>query len=265
MIPILVALTDESQFGRLDYALLPDQALMEMLVDGFSETIKERYLDKNGMFLDVCDWGGVVCDDDANVKCVESFYGDGSISLEFIPPKVGAFFMNVAKLSGTFSASTLPEGMEYFEIGDNSFKGTVDFTSLPETMQQLSLYYNFFTGSAELDSLPKALTRLWVQHNEFSGSLNLTKLPPNFEYLDASSNAFSGKFRLENVPKNTHTINASENRFDEVAIVPSNVCDVYLRGSGVTSVVDEDGKTHPEKRVIISQERSNRYGIPNIS
>ena len=250
---IITVLTDDGHLGRLDYASLPDQALMEILVEGFSASAKKRYQDKHGMFLDVCQWERITCDADKNVISIEAHAGSGSISLDFIPPKVKDVYLNIADLSGTFSANALPSDLECLDIGINNFEGTVDFTALPAHMYYLSLCKNKFHGSAVLDSLPRGFLILWMQANSFSGSLNLENLPPNFFYLDASSNAFSGAFRILNVPENLNAIHASGNCFDEVALLPSHVCDVRLGKSGVTSVVDELGKPHPKQDLILAK------------
>ena len=241
----------DPSLGRLDYSLLSDQSLMEMLVGGLSKTVKKLFQDDSEMFLDVCDWDGVQCDNNANVTSVRIDECDGPIALEFIPPRVGVFHMRAGSLSGTLSTSALPKGMEYFAISTNNFGGTVDFTSLPEGMRLLCLQRNKFSGSAALDSLPSALERLYIQQNHFSGSLNLKNLPPNLHYLDASTNAFTGVFRIENLPERLSAISASINIFDEVAVVPSNCTGISLSDSGVTRVVDEEGKEHPAQDEIL--------------
>ena len=53
--------------GRLDYSLLSDQALMEMLIEGFDDETKKKYQDDHGMYLDVCEWPNITCDEDESV------------------------------------------------------------------------------------------------------------------------------------------------------------------------------------------------------
>ena len=248
---IIALLVDNPHLGRFDSNLLSDQSLMEMLVESFSEETKEEYQDTNGIFLDVCQWEGVECDTDQNVISVAGFRCHGPIALDFIPPKVTLFKMMLGGLCGTLSTSTIPKGMIDFYVNSNRFSGTVDFTTLPECMQQLSLQYNEFTGSADFRHLPIALEKLYLQKNMFSGSLHLRGLPPKLYYTNVSSNLFSGVFYIENVPKSLFLLAADDNCFDEVAVVPSNFGKVLLRGSGVTSVVDEFGRAHPEERRIM--------------
>ena len=40
---------------------------MEMLIDGFDDETKKRYQDKHCIYLDVCEWSCVRCDEDESV------------------------------------------------------------------------------------------------------------------------------------------------------------------------------------------------------
>ena len=60
-------LTVDPSLGRLDYSLLSDQTLMEILIDGFDEKTKKRYQDERGMYLGVCEWPSIKCDCDDRV------------------------------------------------------------------------------------------------------------------------------------------------------------------------------------------------------
>ena len=60
-------LSVDPSLGRVDHSLLSDQTLMEMLFDGFDDKTKNKYKDNNGMYLDVCKWSRITCDDDHRV------------------------------------------------------------------------------------------------------------------------------------------------------------------------------------------------------
>ena len=62
-----VFLSVDPSLGRLDYSLMSDQALMEMLIEGFDDETKQDYQDKHGMYKDVCDWFPITCDEDERV------------------------------------------------------------------------------------------------------------------------------------------------------------------------------------------------------
>ena len=63
---------------------------MEMLIDGFDDETKKRYKDSEGMYLDVCKWSLIKCDDDEKVIHIgiDNENLSGSVALRYIPPKV---------------------------------------------------------------------------------------------------------------------------------------------------------------------------------
>ena len=251
---IVTLLTNDPHLGRVNYASLSDQTLMEMLVESFCDEAKKQYQHEPGVFLDICKWPWVSFDDAQNVTIVQGFNGDGSISLEFIPPKTQTFLFSYAKLTGTLETSALAQHMTNFMITGNNFHGIVDFTTLPETMQILCLEKNNFTGSAVFDRLPRALRTLNIHENRFSGGLNLKSLLPSLESLNASSNAFCGAFHIENMSEDSAKscfIDVSRNQFDEVAIVPAVMRGVRLQDCGVITVVDAEGDAHPDRDTIL--------------
>ena len=80
----------DPSLGRLEYRLMSDQALMEMLIDGFDDVTKKRYQDNHGMYLDVCELSCVQCDKDERVFeiRINSENSNGSIEISYVPPKV---------------------------------------------------------------------------------------------------------------------------------------------------------------------------------
>ena len=244
--------TADSQLGRVDYSLLSDQALMEMLIEEISDAAKKKYQDKDGMYIDVCDWERIKCDADGNVIKVYDIEADGTISLSYIPPKVWSFQMFMRGVHGTLETSALQPSLKVLKIAQNKFHGTVNFATLPPNMVKLGVYKNAFTGSVNLESLPDSLTHLWIFRNKFSGTLCLKKLPPKFKYFEISDNAFSGDFHLQNVPATLEALYAHENQFNAIAVVPEHcVTNVHLEKSGVTSVITCDGDSHPHERQIL--------------
>ena len=83
--------TADPALGRLDYDSLSDQACMEMLIDGFSDTGKAlSYQDKNGAYFDVCEWPDVTCDADDSVTAVFFSYnltlsGGSTVDFGYLP------------------------------------------------------------------------------------------------------------------------------------------------------------------------------------
>ena len=74
---IVLVLTVDSGLGCVDYKTLSDQTLIEMFIEGFGEETKREYQDEHGMYLDVCDWDCVECDD---VNAVTKINFDGVAS-----------------------------------------------------------------------------------------------------------------------------------------------------------------------------------------
>ena len=155
----------DSSLGRLEYSLLPDQALMEILIEGFDDETKKRYQDNHGMYLDVCEWSCVKCDEDESVieiyihcHCVR-----GSLELLYAPPKV-----KVLRISSHF---------------EGQLTGSVDLTQLPDGMRKFSLRGNKLSGEINLLQLPKGMKQLNLNHNQLTGEIDLTQLPDGMEKL----------------------------------------------------------------------------------
>ena len=80
----------DPSLGRVDYSLFSDQTLMEMFIDGFDDETNQRYIDNDGMYLDVCKWSCITCDDDGRVFVIllDNENICGSLELCYVPPKV---------------------------------------------------------------------------------------------------------------------------------------------------------------------------------
>ena len=93
-----VLLSADPSLGRLDYSLLSDQTLMEMLIEKFDDETKKEYQGKHGMYKDVCEWECVECDDHEEVVEIDinSRYVSGSLDLCYVPPKVN--LINISTL-----------------------------------------------------------------------------------------------------------------------------------------------------------------------
>ena len=87
-----ICITVDSSLGRVDYSSMSDQTLMEMLIDGFDAKTRRRYKDSDGMYLDVCEWSNIKCDDDQRVIeiDIENKNSSGSVEFFYVPPKVNA-------------------------------------------------------------------------------------------------------------------------------------------------------------------------------
>ena len=80
-ITIASLFTADSSISRVDYNSLSDQTLMEMLIDGFDDESKRTYQEKDGTYLDVCEWSLVVCDDEESVVEITECFSQISANL----------------------------------------------------------------------------------------------------------------------------------------------------------------------------------------
>ena len=265
----------DASLGRLDYSLMPDQALMEMLVEGFDDKTQKQYQDNHGMYLDVCEWSGITCDahqrvirividiDDSSenvcsllelchvppkvkVLKISSMPGGkltGSVDLTQLPCGMEALHLNSHQLTGAIDLTQLPGGMNALYLLNNQLTGAIDLTQLPGGMEYLYLRNNQLTGAIDLTQLPSGMKTLWLSNNQLTGAIDLTQLPGEMKTLWLNNNQLSGSLVIKRLPSTMHTLIASSNKFNAVAVVDleRNVI-VALRGSGVTSVVDSHGR-----------------------
>ena len=272
-------LSTDSSLGRVDYSLLSDQTLMEMLFEGFDDEIKNKYKDNQGMYLDVCTWPCVTCGDHERVIEIQiaRFSLNGSLELCYVPPKVkvleifvfsnrgltgsidltrlpdGMEELNLRghKLTGEVDLTQLPDGMNDLYLHNNQLTGEIDLTRLPDGMETLGLKNNQLTGEVDLTRLPDGMSELNLDNNNLTGEIDLTRIPEEMRELHIKNNQLSGSFVAKRVPRGMSTIDARGNNFNAIAVVDSKMhADIYLQESGVTSVVDENGKELDSKRFL---------------
>ena len=245
----------DPHLSRLEYDLLSDQALMEMLVEPSSSV--RGFQDRHGSYLDVCSWGGVNCDSDGNVIQFEASRAlSGSVELSFLPKnvrKVRLFSMHREKVQGTVETSTLPVCMLEFRINYSKFSGTLDLTTLPPLIKLLDVEDNTFSGSCDLTKLPSELHLLSLGENHFSGSLSLRQLPPSLESLRIHGNRFSGAFELTKLSNPVIIIAADCNCFESVAVVTRETARIALWAAQVKNIVDADGNQHPHEKEMLTR------------
>ena len=177
--------------GRVDYQSLPDQALMELLVQDLKH-LKNPFIAESGDFKDIKDWMGVTCDADGHVIRLYFFYRTtfkhATINLDFLPPRLVRVSFSSCWFHGTLDTRKLPAHLEDFCAPRNQLKGTVDFTTLPSTLTHLNIGENRFVGDISLEALPPALYELSIGTNRFTGKVKVDDLPASLELLDVSYN-----------------------------------------------------------------------------
>ena len=198
---------------------------MEILIEGLDDEAKKQYQDKHGMYQDVCEWLCIGRNGDERV--VEIGVGfrrrSGSIQLRYAPPKV-----KILKMSSPWMGGELA--------------GSVELAHLPDGMQQLYLESNQLTDKIDLTHLPSEMEVLYLQNNQLTGEIDLTHLPDEMIYLHLKNNQFPGSFVIKTLTDGT-SLYAQGNQFNAIAVVDSNLrAIIKLEGSGVTSVLDENGR-----------------------
>ena len=238
----------DPSLGRVGYSLFSDQTLMEMLIDGFDHETKKTYIDKDGMYLDVCKWSRIKCDDNERVIQIHivSSIVSGSLELRYVPPKVKLLSVRwwlVSQLTGSLDLAHLPGAMEDVRLGNNKLTGELDLAHIPDGVKYLFLNNNQFSGEIDLTHLPNRMNWLFLQSNQLTGKIDLAHLPEGMESLCLNSNQLTGSLIIGKLPQGINMIDVRRNHFNAIAVVNSETkAAILLCGSGVTSVVDENGK-----------------------
>ena len=279
-------LTADPSLGRIDYSLLSDQALMEILFDGIRTDNDASIRDENGNFNDISEWNYIKCigDSVSEIKIHGSHISDKQFPFEFIPPRVTVFQTGVSSnLHGTLDPSVLPHSLIVFDVAWNKLHGSVDLRSFPEKLHEIYIHNNSFSGSLDLTSLPASIMRLDASENAFSGEVSLNHLPSKIERLFFNQNSLSGSIFIEKLPETLIYLALDENEFEGdfcLLDVPPNLQDLRMWGnkwdkkgrivlprdvgerkmhclfySLCPAVVDECGNTHPWEKEILEDQR----------
>ena len=136
--------------------------------------------------------------------------------------------------------------MEYLFLGENKLTGSIHLTHLPGGLHYLDISGNKLCGSLRFDSLPNSLRTIKLEDNVFTGSFIATDLSPNIE-----------------------VIRVFGNQFNAIAVIDSKTnAEIDLRGTGVTSVIDENGDVGSERFCFaeIPQQQPSLLGwlCPNL-
>ena len=213
-LPILIAA--DPSLGRVDYSSLSDQTLMELLIDGFDAEEKQIFQSREGMYLDVCEWSCVSCDNNGRVVKIKDSHNNtpgGSLALSYVPPKVKEFDMSCKRsLVGSVELTNLPHGMKILSVSYNQITGSVNLTRLPDSMKYLCLDNNELTGSVDLANLPQSMRVLFLHKNQLTGSLDLTQLPQHVELVFLQDNQFTGSVDLAHLPAKTEGVYLTNNQ-----------------------------------------------------
>ncbi|KNH08097.1 hypothetical protein XU18_1313 [Perkinsela sp. CCAP 1560/4] len=131
----------DPSLGRLDYASLSQQALMEMVIEGIAN--KEKICGDVDEPTDIEEWEGVTIEDGQVVEIAwRQFRLRGALHLEWLPSSVRKVLVSCNKLTGTLDCASLPTSLKKLNIGCNAFTGLINMESLPEGMEEISVHCN---------------------------------------------------------------------------------------------------------------------------
>ena len=278
---MFTALSLDPALGRIDYKSLPDQTLMELLVEGMNAESKKALQDENGHYKDISDWGVATRSENDRVSEVLLSgrpFNETQFPFALIPPLVTYFEASDSELSGTLDASVLPADLVDFcistnklhgsveckafprkmnriYIDENNFSGILALCDLPDTLNEFYATANKFSGEISLNDLPAALEELMLDENELSGTVRIDRLPEQLRCFSLGDNKLSGDFALFDFPETLCSINVRNNPWSGTMVLPANCDEVlfWFRGTpNISLVVDEYGNRHPLEEEILS-------------
>ena len=209
----------DSRIGRVDYHLLPQQTLMEVLVNDLLD--KSIFCDANGTFRDIDGWAGVKCTLYGEVESVKwsnlfnSFFVEGgTIHLEWMPATVQTFDIFLNWLSGEVDLTGLPSALHIVVLSKNKLEGEANLTALPQKLRFLYFANNRLTGPLRISNVPPHLKGIDLSKNKLCGSVDLTCLSGSIEFLYLQNNDFGGQLRVSSIPNTVWSINLTGNHID---------------------------------------------------
>ena len=233
---IVCTLLVDIEFDMFAPVVLPQQALMEHLISGLSDS--KEFKDANDNMLDIHDWRGVTCNSEGDVEMIEwDEIEEGDIDTRWVPSTVRILSIVQSEVCGSIDFLVLPEGLvelliectcfsdavdlrnirssiRSIELESNDFSGSVHLSGLANTLEVLSLSGNAFTGTVDLGALPESMVSLNLGRNELTGVVDLRHLPSNLGALFLRHNAFHGSIDLDSLPASLHTLYLSHNKLE---------------------------------------------------
>ena len=200
--------------GRLEPSSLPEQTLMELLVENLSKRGKRKFQTSDGAFRDIREWPDVQLNPSGKVVHIRLWHisANGDLSLRHIPRQVTLFSSSSNGWTGTAEFADLPPAMERLELDDNKLHGTIETAQLPSTLSTCNLRGNKISGTVNLRTLPENMRDLRLSQNQLVGTVDLTKLGC-MTILDLSSNQLTGSLDVSNLPLCMRQLLLSNNQF----------------------------------------------------
>ena len=152
--------TVDPSLGRVDHDSLPQQALMEMVIEGVKN--KEKICVDVDEPKDIEEWKGVEIEDGEVAEIHWDRYRlKGSLYLEWLPSSVRKFSVVCNNLTGTLDMASLPISMENLNLAGNKFTGSIGLERLPARMESIRVFCNQLSGSYISDPMPSLSRSTW--------------------------------------------------------------------------------------------------------
>ena len=171
--------TESQYLSRLEYSLLSQQVLLEMLVEKLHGSL--TFQDGKGNYLPIDEWDGVEVNKSGEVEVIDwcacagaHFEGGGSLRFEFLPPTLTRFYVAHNEIEGTIDLTCLPQSLVELSVSRNKLTGTANLTRLPETIGYLDLDEDYFTTRRK-DTSPWCVgpvPQFWGKPRTFSNPLS---------------------------------------------------------------------------------------------
>ena len=221
---------DPDALGRVDHASLPQETLMELLLNNPND---RRFTDSQGTLKTPCDWRGVHCNENGEIsqivwrgqragflrrqrtferpihlrwipstieKLVVYDWRAENFDPVYLPDKMQSLTLRKCNLKGTMEARNLPRSLLSIDLTQNAVSGTINARDLPLNLCKIELSKNALTGSVNLEDLPRNLVEVSFSHNQMTGTLNCINLPLNLKRLSLCHNQFFGVVDLLSLP-----------------------------------------------------------------
>ena len=245
--------TDSESLGRIDYASLTEQSLMELLASRLTDV--KHFQDDDGTFTDISKWTGLSFREERLTHIdwcnIEFFYPlddenpsispGGCIDLRFVPPHVMSITLKNMRFGGTVRTACLPNELRGFLISENCFDGEFEISELPRTLQFIEIQKNRFCGTLDIPGLPDTCIRFDAGSNLFVGSIDMTSLPVNLIYFSAQSNNLTGTVDLRFMPRTLNKVLLEKNHIEQEKLIVTHPLHITFDKEKIHSIFDTDG------------------------
>ena len=221
---------DPQALGRVDYATLSQQAMMEVLTADFAPEWT-HIRDEDGNYDDIQAWDGVTCNGEGDVtaiRWVSAFQFIGidlapdsadSLDVRWVPPTLQE--IEIAKYRVVnFAPAHIPAATHSVRMDKCLISASIDTAALPRAMTHLALTRNKLRGGIDCENLPPTIDHLDLHQNALTGTIDLQKIPATLEILDLSTNQLTGSLDLTNLSQNTKLLSLHSNLFTAASDLP---------------------------------------------